>query len=203
MEGVANLRKFFDFAIAIAFVVFDTSDNTWHTGVKQTGLDVIKMMVPGKKTYIGQLECLAAAAVLYSLPADRLRGMDAIMWIDNLSAKYGLQKAYSKVSDSGRIINSFKVKQAELCMRIHFEYVPSKQNLADLPSRGDFEHMRRVIEEATGIFPRLACEQWHECVVPDFRSWEAALLTTGAKRKTRSGSRGRLRKRRAVETVPS
>ena len=188
---------------AIAFVVFDPSDNTWHAGVKQIGLDVIKMMVPGKKTYIGQLECLAATTVLYSLPAERLRGMDAIMWIDNLSAKYGLQKSYSKVSDSGRIINAFKVKQAALNLRAHFEYVPSEQNLADLPSRGDFEKTKRVIEEATGIFPRLARIQWHDCVVPDFSTWEAALSTTGIKRKTRSGSRGRLRKRRVEDAVPS
>ena len=88
-------------------------------------------------------------------------------------------------------------------MRVHFEYVPSKQNLADLPSRGDFEMMKRVIEEATGIFPRLAQVQWHDCVVPDFSTWEAALPVAGFKRKTRSGSRGRLRKRRVEEPVPS
>ena len=73
----------------------------------------------------------------------------------------------------------------------------------DLPSRGDFEKTKPVIEEATGIFPRLAMIQWHDCVVPDFSTWEAALPTTGIKRKTRSGSRGRLRKRRVEETVPS
>ena len=61
----------------------------------------------------------------------QLRGMDAIMWIDNLSAKYGLQKAYSKVSDSGRIINTFKVKQADLLMRIHFEYVLSETGVVE------------------------------------------------------------------------
>ena len=35
------------------------------------------------------------------------------MWIDNLSAKYSLQKGYSKASDTGRIVNSFKVMQAK------------------------------------------------------------------------------------------
>ena len=181
---------------AIAFVVFDPVDGSWHAGAKKIGADVIKQMVPGKKTYIGQLECLAADAVLYSLPTDRLVGREAIMWIDNLSAKYGLQKAYSKVEDSGRIVNSFKVMQANLRMKVHFEYVPSAQNLADLPSRGDFEKMKRVIEEATGIFPRLAQVQWHDCVVPDFSSWEAPLAGVSKKRRRRSGSRGAARKAR-------
>ena len=29
------------------------------------------------------------------------------------------------ITDSGRIINSFKVRQADMHMRVHFEYVPS------------------------------------------------------------------------------
>ena len=50
--------------------------------------------------------------VLETLPSDVLFGRSAIFWIDNISAKYGLQKAYSRMDDSGRIINAFKVKQA-------------------------------------------------------------------------------------------
>ena len=63
--------------------------------------------------------------------------------------------------------------------------------------------MKRVIEQATGIFPRPAQVQWHECVVPDFSSWEAALPKLGEKRKRRSGSRGRARnaKRRGNGSV--
>ena len=83
------------------------------------------------------------------MPADRLVGRSAIFWIDNLSAKYGLQKAYSKVEDSGRIINAFKVRQTTLRLRCWFEHIPSEQNIADLPSRGDYTRMMEVIDEVS------------------------------------------------------
>lgn len=101
----------------IAFICFDPRDGTWHELSKKIGIKTLRYMVPGKKTYIGQLEILAAEFFLETMPADRLRGRSAMFWIDNLSAKYGLQKAYSRVEDSGRIIDAFKVKQAVLNLR--------------------------------------------------------------------------------------
>ena len=76
----------------MAFCVYDVEKNEWHRSQLDIGLDVIRHMVPGKKTYIGQLEALAAASVLETLPESMTKGRNAIMWIDNLSAKYGLQK---------------------------------------------------------------------------------------------------------------
>ena len=49
------------------------------------GIDIIRQLVPGKKTYIGQLEALAAAIVLETLPSHILQDRAAIFWIDNLS----------------------------------------------------------------------------------------------------------------------
>ena len=86
----------------IAFVAYDPIDDTWHTGAKSVGLDVIKQMLPNKKTYIGQLEAMAADAFVHALPADRLHNGKAFMWIDNLSAVYSLRQGYSKVGDTGR-----------------------------------------------------------------------------------------------------
>ena len=39
----------------IAFVAYDPIDGTWHTGAKLVGFDVIRQMLPAKKTYIGHL----------------------------------------------------------------------------------------------------------------------------------------------------
>jgi len=190
---------------AIAFVVFDPSDDTWHTCTARIDRAVLRLMVQGKKSYIGQLEALAAAAVLSSMPADRLYGRRAMFWIDNLAAKYGLQKAYSKVDDSGRIINAFKVRQARLQLSIHFEYVPSHQNLADLPSRGRHDEMRRVIEEATGAAPVADGPGQnlfdYDFVLPKFESWGSPLERTSTKRKMRSGSRGRKRSKAPQEAT--
>lgn len=121
-----------------------------------------------------------------------------IFWIDNLAAKYGLQKAYSKVEDSGRIINAFKVLQAKLCLSIHFEYVPSHQNLADLPSRGAFGRMVEVIEEATDV-PIVLDEARanlfkHVFVLPKFETWTSPLCYL-PRRRSRSGSRGAKRRK--------
>ena len=178
----------------IAFLVFDAIECEWHTAAMYVGIDIIRQMVPGKKTYIGQLEALAAAAVLETLPESLLRDRSAIMWVDNLGAKYGLQKGYSKVPDSGRIINAFKLKQAALRMRVWFEYVPSEQNIADLPSRGWWDAMYDAISAVSG-------DEW-TCIsymmkVPDFSSWLAPLsgFVRSAVRK-RHGSRGAKRNKR-------
>ena len=47
----------------ISYVVWDPERSTWCHGSRDVGLDIIRRFVPGKKTYIGQLEALAAAAV--------------------------------------------------------------------------------------------------------------------------------------------
>ena len=184
-------ETFYSASAAIAFVMFDPSDGSWHECHAEIGMDVLRLMVPGKKSYIGQLEALAAAAVLSSLPTDRTAGKRMMFWIDNLAAKYGLQKGYSKVEDSGRIINAFKVMQADLGLRIHFEYVPSAQNVADLPSRGAFARMREVIETAFGR-PLVIGQNYfeHDFVLPSFETWNSPLAKSTRKRKVRSGSRG-------------
>ena len=74
----------------VAFTVFDPVACVWHKSERVIGLETIRLMVPGKKTYIGQLECLAAEFFLETMPADRVQDRSAIFWIDNLSAKYGL-----------------------------------------------------------------------------------------------------------------
>jgi len=169
----------------IAFVCFDPKDGTWHESTKEIGLETIKHMVPGKKTYIGQLECLAAEFFLETMPADRLVGRSAMFWIDNLSAKYGLQKSYSKVEDSGRIINAFKVKQAALRLRAWFEYIPSEQNIADLPSRGAFSRMMEVIDTVSG-------SEWtlfsYSAVLPNFSTWDAPLSALPKRHRKHHGS---------------
>jgi hypothetical protein len=184
----------------IAFVCFDPKDGTWHDSHHHVDFDTIRHMVPGKKTYIGQLECLGAEFFLETMPADRLAGRSAIFWIDNLSAKYGLQKGYSKVDDSGRIINAFKVKQAALRLRCWFEYIPSEQNIADLPSRGAFARMMEVIDAVTGF-------EWilfsYTAILPSFSTWDAPLASLPSRKRARHGSRGAKRRRGPVSALAS
>jgi hypothetical protein len=182
----------------IAFTVFDPVTKVWHKSEKEIGIDVIRQMVPGKKTYIGQLEALAPTALLHTMPDSILKGRKAMMWVDNLAAKYGLQKGYSKVADSGRIINAFRLKQAALGMRVWFEWIPSEQNIADLPSRGKASELYRIFdavsEEISG--GEWECYEW-DMVIPDFSSWTAPLAELrGGKRRKHHGSRGAKRSKK-------
>ena len=147
-------------------------------------------MVPGKKTYIWQLEALAAAAVVYSLPPEWLQGRDGYMWVDNMGAKYQLQKGTARKEDSARIVDSFAKRVAGLGFRPWFEYVPSKQNVADLPSRGKWaEYFSAIGANAAG---KLAsgedASEWMDMVVPDFSGWS---VVSGASSPTRARKRRR------------
>ena len=140
---------------------------------------------------------MAAEFFLETMPADRLAGRSAIFWIDNLAAKYGLQKAYSRCDDSGRIINCFKVKQAALRLRSWFEYVPSEQNIADLPSRGMWDRFMEILDAVSGGTWTMFT---YAPVLPDFSTWDAPLSSL-PKRRKRHGSRGAKRRRGAASST--
>ena len=94
-----------------------------------------------RKNYIGQLELLAAVAVYYSVP--ELRGRRVLHWIDNTGVISALTKGYSRAPDSVRIFHVFKAFCLGLGVSIWFQWVPSKANIADLPSRSEFALLRR------------------------------------------------------------
>ena len=95
--------------------------------------------------------------------------------------------------------------EARLRSRIWFEYVPSEQNIADLPSRGKFGEMHAVME---AVRADLGVESWgfrnyEHVVLPDFSTWCAPLASIGGRACKRSGSRGARRKRKAGALSPS
>jgi len=90
---------------------------------------------------IGQLEIMAALFVYITIEkfdVSRLKDRDVLHWVDNTSAIFGLYKGYSASDDSSRLIQIFHLLMAKLNFRTWWEYVASKANIADLPSRGDF-----------------------------------------------------------------
>ena len=115
--------------------------------------------VPGKKQYIGQLELLAAVAVYTSL-AGQLRGRRVIHMIDNQSAVAALIKGYARAPDSVNIVHAFAAFNLGLEVSPWFEWVPSKANIADLPSRGDEGLLRELGSQEVPM------------VLPDVRAWD-------------------------------
>ena len=89
-----------------------------------------------RDTYIGQFELAAAITPLLSLPPEWLAGRPVELWIDNSGAIGALIKGYSGVPDCARIVNMFHFACAKARIQsIWIDYVPSKSNPADLPSR--------------------------------------------------------------------
>jgi hypothetical protein len=111
---------------------------------EQLPADFVKVYYdPSKSQYIGQLELLAAIAPYVSL-AEELEGRDVVHWIDNKGAVAALVKGYSSANDCVGMIHAFAALRLRLGVNIWFEYVRSKANIADLPSRAEFGMLRRM-----------------------------------------------------------
>ena len=145
----------------VAFVVRFPAEGVsgeprWVFGARNTPECLMRRFVR-RKNYIGQLELLAAVAVYYSVP--ELRGRRVLHWIDNTGVIAALTKGYSRAPDSVRILHVFKAFCLGLGVSIWFQWVPSKANIADLPSRSEFALLRRFgASEVPLVFPEF--EAW-------------------------------------------
>ena len=87
-----------------------------------------------RKQQIGQVEIIAGIVAYLSIP-DELAGRSIIHFIDNTSAVAGLCKGYSNMPDSARLVHAFHAWQSGGGTDVWFEYIPSKANPSDEPSR--------------------------------------------------------------------
>jgi hypothetical protein len=93
--------------------------------------------------YVGILECLAAAAVAFSVPhllADRL----VFHYVDNQGSLSNLVSGSSADPDSRSIVYASALQLASLRARVWYEWVESEANIADLPSRRDFSFVHAL-----------------------------------------------------------
>lgn len=206
------------------------SDAMWEEGTKLGGLGFVVYFPPGHPmastwggrfiyssrfvglselgflerdhSLIGQLELIAAAAPYVSFPVETFQGWDVLHFIDNTSALYGMVKGYSSRPDSLAIIRAFHVANLAVRANVWFNYVASKANVADLPSRGAIAEMIGCIasfssgfsekDEVAFVMP--ACSRdvdaiWSE-VMAQFPGYRPSV---GSGRHERSGGRRRQR----------
>eukprot|EP00966_Prymnesium_polylepis_P215970 4999893-Prymnesium_polylepis.1 len=79
---------------------------------------------------------------------------EVIHFVDNTSAVYGLVKGYSARPDSAGVILAFHL--CGLARRlVQLNYVASKANVADLPSRGAISEMTRALLKSDPSFERV------------------------------------------------
>ena len=137
-----------------------------------------------RRTYIGQFELLAAVAVYYTLP--ELAGRSVVHWVDNTSALAALAKGYSRAIDSARIVHALHAWNVGAGVSTWFEYVRSKANISDQPSRGEFGLLRRMGSE------------WVDMELPEAGDWfkPAAFWLESARGRARVARARPPRKRR-------
>ena len=69
---------------------------------------------------------------------------DVNHFIDNTVALSGLVHGYARKLDLARMVNAFHLQMAGLRANAYYEFVPSLANLADLPSRNEFELLEQL-----------------------------------------------------------
>ena len=71
--------------------------------------------------------------------------------MDNTGALSNLIHGYASRPDCGRLVNALHLALAALQMQTWFEWVPSKENVADVPSREDSDLELIEILEGAGL----------------------------------------------------
>ena len=139
---------------------------------------------------------------MYSTFGEDLVGWEVVHFVDNTSAVYGLVKGYSPQPDSAAIIAAFHVSNVALRALVWFNYVASKANVADLPSRGAFDEMAFCLSLVQPSF-NLDGSFVATVLPPIERDWPVLVSTIlGALRAPSSHSRRGARKRARGAPVP-
>jgi hypothetical protein len=110
-----------------------TADYDWIHGGGPIPHDIREAFVE-RKQQIGQVEIIAGLVPYISHP-DRLAGRRVLHFIDNSSAVAALTKGYSNLPDSARLVHTFHAWQAYAQADVWFDYIRTKANPSDEPSR--------------------------------------------------------------------
>ena len=179
----------------LGFVVFDPErlpydpsdpdSGQWLYSESPVPMHILDMFV-AKRQKIGQCEIAAAFMVYPSLAhafPSSISRRRVVHWIDNTSAISCLLNGYSGKPDSALLVNAFHLFNARDNVRahVHFEYVESAANVADLPSRLDLRYVRDVL-----------CARFVPPTLLDECTWRGPLRGFLASDTTRArGKRGR------------
>jgi hypothetical protein len=121
------------------------------------------------KTYIAELETLAAISVYTTFP-DLFAGRAVTHYVDNTVALSALVNGYAGKPELARSVNIFYLQAVALRTSVYFDYVPSKANIADLPSRRMFSELDREL-----MHMRRTTPPSQHLVVPSVSAWHGDL----------------------------
>ena len=121
------------------------------------------------KTYIAELEMLAVVSVYTTFPS-LFAGRSVNHFVDNTVALSALVHGYAGKPELAKSVNIFYLQTVALRTAVYFDYVPSKANIADLPSRRMFE---QLASELVGL--RRTSPPHRTLHVPSVAEWNADL----------------------------
>ena len=127
-----------------------------------------------RSTYIGQGELIAGPLVATYF-ADLLRSRKALWFVDNTSAASALIKHASPTADNSPMALLTGLCLAALNSAAWYEYVDTKQNPADWPSRGGLENpeVRKRLDSGAWVSRSLGYVDWNAMLKLDFHAaWE-------------------------------
>ena len=164
---------------ALGAVVYDPVDHTVRYAAAEPPWSVLlSSWRSDRKTYIAELETLAAVAV-YSTYPTLFAGRKVNHFVDNTVALSALVHGYSGKPDLAKPVNIFYLQTVALRTSVYFEYVPSKANIADLPSRNQFKLLEQQLH---GIPIRGSAPD--PLSVPSAAAWDAPLETWASNPRT-------------------
>jgi hypothetical protein len=103
------------------------------------------------------LELLAIALGLATF-VDELTNRDVVVWSDNVGAEGAVRSGSARAWDHSRIVHCIWLAIARTCTRAWFERVPTDDNVADDPSREQYELLRLIGGQRCE--PRLEASFW-------------------------------------------
>ena len=128
-----------------------------------------------RSQYIGQGELLCGPLIL-SLFEDRLRGRQVIWFVDNVAAATAMTKTCSPTEDCSAMTLLVALQSG-----LWLEYVHTKQNPADWPSRGGLAdpEVRRRLQDGSWQAADLPPVDWEPLLNTDLAAAFAAVTTLG------------------------
>jgi hypothetical protein len=133
-----------DFQGTLGYVLYDPADGTLEAGDGVPDEQTVQYLLGfQRRTYIAYLEALAAITP-YNMYTTRMAGRRVMHFIDNTVALSALVHGYVAKEDMARLVNAFYAMNAGMTARTYLDYVPSKANIADLPSRSEYTLLHRL-----------------------------------------------------------
>ena len=139
----------------LGFVVYDPDTTRWYFSYAQVPRSYFAILQP-KKQHIHEFEVVAAPLTYITLLEKSqvsLKDREVIHFIDNFGAMSNLLKGRSKNANANLFISPFHIFNAGIRAHIWWQWVETKSNIADFPSRLDFHALYQVIPHNSTYLP--------------------------------------------------